>query len=1023
MKMHKASIVPALVCALSIGGMCELGAAETKDSEVNLNAVEVTASPEDDPTTKKVGETKKSAQTLSKQQVSDSRDLVKYETGVSVVEAGRMGASGYSIRGVDENRVAITVDGLHQAETLSSQGFKEIFEGYGNFNNTRNGVEIENMKEATITKGADSIKTGSGALGGSVMFETKDARDYLTKKDWFYGFKVEHSSRNDERLHAHTLAARAKWFDFLVIKTDRNGHETKNYGYSTYDDSVRGRERERTDPYNIKKEGTLVKIGFQPHEEHRFTFMNDDYKNRSQGHDYSYTLYPRSITNPGFFETKLGERYTDDLSKRTNRGIAYENFTETPFWDSVKISYSNQKIKQRARTEEYCRGDNCAETSNSIGLQPKGSKIVDKNGKDFNTGRELLPGDGTSFPTLTDSDGKKHRDFSYKNINEYGFDCSIFDCSGKTKLYKPKPWGTGPDETIDLDLSKKQYTTPDGRHRFDITEETHNGKTYKRVTQKTYNTWTQKWEKSIQNDQYKTVLPNSKGYKERDWKERDLDTNTKQFDLDFSKDFEFLSLENSLTYGLKYIKTDKSMVNRAGYDAADPKWWANTSPGADCQDADKWDALRCPRTDPETSFLIPVESKSGVFHIADDVIVNDFFDFNLAYRYDKIKYEPEYIPGKTPKIPDDMVKGLFIPLAVNPLREPSWRDYANWSDYLEARRRYDAKQAEVDALNATNAERNIAYLAQPKEYKNNSYAVGLNFNPFEFMRIQTKYSKAFRAPTTDELYLAFKHPDFTIKPNVDLKPEIAKTKEVAVTFHSESQSFITISKFKTDYQDFLDLEYQGTKRVNTNANSALDFDMYQNVNRQKAKVHGIEINSKFNLSDIADSLGGFYIGYKFTKQKGKILTDADGLVPMNAIQPKTSVYNIGYASKNDKFGADLYLTSASAKKPEETYNMFWKNERQSGDPINGRQVTDYRAHWLSSNYKVIDLIAYAKPVKNLTFRLGLYNITDEKYITWESARSVRSFGTTNMVRKSDSLGINRFYAPGRNFKLTFEMTF
>ena len=74
-----------------------------------------------------------------------------------------MGSSGYSIRGVDENRVAITIDGLHQAETLSSQGFKEVFEGYGNFNNTRNGVEVENVREATITKGADSIKTGSGA--------------------------------------------------------------------------------------------------------------------------------------------------------------------------------------------------------------------------------------------------------------------------------------------------------------------------------------------------------------------------------------------------------------------------------------------------------------------------------------------------------------------------------------------------------------------------------------------------------------------------------------------------------------------------------------------------------------------------------------------------------------------------------------------------------------------------------------------------------------------------------------------
>ena len=1019
--MHKASIVPALVCALSIGGMCELGAAETKDSEVNLNAVEVTASPEDDPTTKKVGETKKSAQTLSKQQVSDSRDLVKYETGVSVVEAGRMGASGYSIRGVDENRVAITVDGLHQAETLSSQGFKELFEGYGNFNNTRNGVEIENMKEATITKGADSIKTGSGALGGSVMFETKDPRDYLTKKDWFYGFKVEHSSRNDERLHAHTLAARAKWFDFLVIKTDRNGHELKNYGYSTYDDSVRGRERERTDPYDIKKEGTLVKIGFQPHEEHRFTFMNDDYKNRSQGHDYSYTLYPRSITNPNFLETKLGERYTDDLSKRTNRGIAYENFTETPFWDSVKISYSNQKIKQRARTEEYCRGDNCADIANPIIKRDSNNNIVDSNGNEFNMDRG-----GTGGTTrLIDSNGKAYTSgYNTKSIGEFKLNCEEFNCNGPLTLYRITGY-TEPIEKMSLPLNDPTYKfigSNGKEYTFEIGEEISNGKRYKVIKPTyTFKNWQNKDVKAETRD-FTIPLPGSKGYLERDWKERDLDTNTKQFDLDFSKDFELLSLENSLTYGLKYIKTDKSMTNRIGYDATNPQWWADTAPG-DCQGADAGNALKCPKTEPETSFLIPVKSKNGVFHVADDVIVNDFFDFNLAYRYDKIKYEPEYIPGKTPKIPDGMVEGLFIPFVRNPLPVPKWSDYPNWSDYLEARRRYDAKQAEVDAINATNAERNIAYLAQPKEYKNNSYAVGLNFNPFEFMRIQTKYSRAFRAPTADELYLTFRHPDFSIRPNVNLKPEIAKTKEVAVTFHSESQSFITISKFKTDYQDFIDLEFQGTKRLSTSSKSSLDFDMYQNVNRQRAKVHGVEISSKFNLSDISDSLGGFYIGYKFTKQKGRILTDADGLVPMNAIQPKTSVYNIGYASKNDKFGADLYLTTASAKKPEDTYNMFWKNENENGSHINGQPVTDYRAHWLSSSYKVIDLIAYIKPVKNLTFRLGLYNITDEKYITWESARSVRSFGTTNMVRKSDSLGINRFYAPGRNFKLTFEMTF
>lgn len=63
---------------------------------------------------------------IARTMASDSRDLVRYETGVSVVETGRMGVSGFAIRGVDENRVAVTVDGLHQAQTLSSQGFKDL---------------------------------------------------------------------------------------------------------------------------------------------------------------------------------------------------------------------------------------------------------------------------------------------------------------------------------------------------------------------------------------------------------------------------------------------------------------------------------------------------------------------------------------------------------------------------------------------------------------------------------------------------------------------------------------------------------------------------------------------------------------------------------------------------------------------------------------------------------------------------------------------------------------------------------
>ncbi|CAD7288328.1 hypothetical protein LMG7974_00951 [Campylobacter majalis] len=367
----------------SYGGGSSLIAAE---QSLELESIEVIGSSEQDVKELKISEIKKTSKELDKQQVSDSRDLVKYETGISVVETGRMGASGYSIRGVDENRVDISIDGLKQAETISSQGFKDLFEGYGNFNNTRNSVEMETVKQVNITKGADSIKAGSGALGGSVMFETKDARDYLLEKDWHYGFKVGHSSANSERMHSHTLAARAKWFDVLVIKTDRDGHETKNYGYSSYDDDVTGKLRERVDPYHIKKESTLLKFGFQFNETNRFNIAYDNSKNRNQGTDWSNILTQISRGSGGQSNSYISDkiRHTDDSVERKNLNFSYENYDETPFWDSLKISYSKQKINLRAKTDEYCDGKKCIDIQNPSGIQLKNGKIVDQYGGEFN---------------------------------------------------------------------------------------------------------------------------------------------------------------------------------------------------------------------------------------------------------------------------------------------------------------------------------------------------------------------------------------------------------------------------------------------------------------------------------------------------------------------------------------------------------------------------------------------------------------------------------------------------------------
>ncbi len=914
---------------------------------------------------KKVGETVKTASQLKRQQVQDSRDLVRYETGVTVVEAGRFGSSGYAIRGVDENRVAITVDGLHQAETLSSQGFKELFEGYGNFNNTRNSVEIETLKVAKIAKGADSVKVGSGSLGGAVLFETKDARDFLTEKDWHIGYKAGYSTADNQGLNAVTLAGRYQMFDALIMHSKRHGHELENYDYKNGRD-IQGKEREKADPYTITKESTLVKFSFSPTENHRFTVASDTYIQRSRGHDRSYSLQPQSNY---FTYDEKESRHANDLTKRKNVSFTYENYSVTPFWDTLKLSYSQQKIRTRARTEDYCDGnEKCDSYKNPLGLQLKDGKIVDPAGNQitlkgtgFNT--EIVDKDGKPFPTTSGTNNAAFSNNLQLSPTGFWLDCTIFDCTKPFTVYNYKQNKYEPREVM---LSE---------------EITIDGKLYK----------TAKEESGVRNY---LILPNSKGYLPYDYKERDLDSNTKQINLDLTKTFSTFNIENELLYGAIYSRTEKKMVNKAGYDGRNPTWWADKILGksTNCN----YNGLKCPRHEPLTSFLIPVEATTKSLYFSDNIKLHNMLSVDLGYRYDDIKYQPEYIPGVTPKIADDMVKGIFIPL-------PKGEKIKIGN--------YETTKPLTPEQIRKNAEENIAYIAQEKRFKKHSYSLGATFDPLNFLRVQVKYSKGFRAPTSDELYFTFKHPDFTILPNPVLKPEEAKNQEIALTVH-DNWGFVSTSVFQTKYRHFIDLAYLGSRNLSNSVGGqaqARDFQVYQNVNVDNAKVKGLEINARLNLGYFWHVLDGFNTSYKFTYQRGRL----DGDRPMNAIQPKASVFGLGYDHKENKFGADLYITRVSEKKAKDTYNMFYKEQGYKDSAI----------RWRSDDYTLVDAVGYIKPIKNLTLQFGVYNLTDRKYLTWESARSIKPFGTSNLINQKTGAGINRFYSPGRNFKFSAEITF
>lgn len=170
-----------------------------------------------------LGKLVKTADTLSKEQVLDIRDLTRYDPGIAVVEQGRGASSGYSIRGMDKNRVSLTVDGLAQIQSYTAQAALGGTRTAGS-SGAINEIEYENVKAVEISKGSNSVEQGSGALAGSVAFQTKTADDVIGEgRQWGIQSKTAYSGKNRGLTQSIALAGRIGGAEALLIRTGTRG--------------------------------------------------------------------------------------------------------------------------------------------------------------------------------------------------------------------------------------------------------------------------------------------------------------------------------------------------------------------------------------------------------------------------------------------------------------------------------------------------------------------------------------------------------------------------------------------------------------------------------------------------------------------------------------------------------------------------------------------------------------------------------------------------------------------------------
>jgi len=139
----------------------------------------------------------------------------------------RSGTSGYNIRGVENNRIGLDVDGVELPEGINRPHNPRT--GIGTLAIGRDYIDPDLYIGADIHSGTTTAKRSAGGIGGAVSFRTKSAADYLTGSTTQYtSAKAGHNSTDRSWHESATLAARSASVDTLLAFSRRDGHEAHN---------------------------------------------------------------------------------------------------------------------------------------------------------------------------------------------------------------------------------------------------------------------------------------------------------------------------------------------------------------------------------------------------------------------------------------------------------------------------------------------------------------------------------------------------------------------------------------------------------------------------------------------------------------------------------------------------------------------------------------------------------------------------------------------------------------------------
>jgi hemoglobin/transferrin/lactoferrin receptor protein len=208
--------------------------------------------------------------------------------------------------------------------------------------------------------------------------------------------------------------------------------------------------------------------------------------------------------------------------------------------------------------------------------------------------------------------------------------------------------------------------------------------------------------------------------------------------------------------------------------------------------------------------------------------------------------------------------------------------------------------------------------------------------PIKGIEFYGTYAEGYRAPSITETLIAGQHPfpAFTILPNPDLKPEVARSIEGGVnlkyndvlkpgdTFRAKATAFLT----KID--DYIDMEETGDYTLvpfipgmpvsvcNRAPRLCFPISSYQYVNIAKAKIQGVEVEAAYDWR------------WGFATVAGTLIDGKNDITggPLNTVPPSRISSTLGFRFLDEKLTVGTRLTLVDRTKrtvtnPEPGYGL------------------------------------------------------------------------------------------------------